>query len=299
MKLKRFQTRDTVIIAVDYKSQWVPLNILNGFSDQTDIIEILDQWPTLKSRVEKELGQLDGNLPAIPKDAKTILPFEPKSFRDFMLSEKHAIDAARGLAKRFLPALYPIVYIYEKITGGTFPALKPKALWYKQPTYYMGNHLNFLTEDATIEWPGYTNALDYELELGFVITKPLKDAGREEALGAIGGFVIYNDISARDVQLAEMRSGFGPQKAKHFNNVMSAEIVTADEILPHVESLKSEVRINGELVCSTKPQFVHFSMADILMHASKGEQLHPGELFAIGTLPGGCALENPLNVLGN
>ncbi len=89
-----------------------------------------------------------------------------------------------------------------------------------------------------------------------------------------------------------MRSGLGPQKAKHFINVMSAEIVPSDEVLPNIEALQAEVRINGKTVCSTRTQFEHHSIADLLVHVSKGEQLHPGELFATGTIPGGCALEN-------
>jgi 2-keto-4-pentenoate hydratase/2-oxohepta-3-ene-1,7-dioic acid hydratase in catechol pathway len=43
--------------------------------------------------------------------------------------------------------------------------------------------------------------------------------------------VVLNDFSARDVQLGEMRSGFGPQKSKHFASAMSGVIVSADEIL--------------------------------------------------------------------
>ncbi|MBN1654267.1 MAG: fumarylacetoacetate hydrolase family protein, partial [Deltaproteobacteria bacterium] len=155
-----------------------------------------------------------------------------------------------------------------------------------------GDHLNFVTEGAEILWPTYTQALDYEIEIGFVITKPLMNASAEEALQAIGGFVIVNDISARDVQLAEMGSGFGPQKSKHFINVMSSQVVTADEILPRINRLKAEIRINGKTVRATGSDFRHHSIADALVHVSKGAQLHPGELFATGTLPGGCALEN-------
>ena len=49
-----------------------------------------------------------------------------------------------------------------------------------------------------------------------MLAHPLRDADPADAEAAIGGFVVLNDFSARDVQLAEMRSGFGPQKAKHF-----------------------------------------------------------------------------------
>ncbi len=63
----------------------------------------------------------------------------------------------------------------------------------------MGSHVNFFADDDELPWPSYTRALDYELELG-----------------AIGGFVVINDLSARDVQYPEMKSGFGPVKSKNF-----------------------------------------------------------------------------------
>lgn len=294
MRLKRFQTGNDIIIAVEHNARWIPLDKLDGFThNHLDTIEILDQWEVLKPEIDNALAQ-PGNekLPGIPEGASPILPFEPRSFRDFMLSEKHAIDAGHGMVKHFLPALYPVIQLYEKITRRTFPALRPKPIWYRQPVYYMGNHLNFVTDGNEIKWPSFTNALDYELEMGFVITKPLKDADREDALKSIGGFVIVNDFSARDVQLDEMRSGLGPQKAKHFINAMSAEIIPADEVLPFIDTLKASVQINGERLCSTQMDFQHHSIADVLVHVSMSEQLHPGELFAMGTLPGGCALEN-------
>lgn len=109
------------------------------------------------------------------------LPFEPRSFRDFMLFEEHAIAAARGYARRFMPAAYPIANAYERLTGKTFPGFKPKPLWYRQPTYYMGNHLTFVPSGTPIETPSYTQALDYELELGFVLDKPpQRDADRSD-----------------------------------------------------------------------------------------------------------------------
>lgn len=293
MKLKRFEIDGSPIIAAEYESRWVPLNSLLDSADLTlDLIALLDQWKNLKPKVEEALQNAGGPLLEVPQRAKSMLPFEPKSFRDFMLSETHAINAGRGMIKRFVSKAYQPMRLYEAITRRTFPPIRPKSIWYKQPVYYLGDHLNFVTEGAEILWPNFTHALDYEIELGFVITKPLKDASREAALEAIGGFVIVNDISARDIQLAEMGSGFGPQKSKHFINVMSSQIVTADEILPHIDHLKAEIRINGKTVCTTGCDFRHHSIADALMHVSKGAQLYPGELFATGTLPGGCGLEN-------
>jgi 2-keto-4-pentenoate hydratase/2-oxohepta-3-ene-1,7-dioic acid hydratase in catechol pathway len=156
----------------------------------------------------------------------------------------------------------------------------------------MGNHLTFVPSATDVQAPSYSTALDYELELGFVLSRPLFNASPQEAVKAIGGFVVLNDLSARDVQRAEMESGFGPQKAKHFVSSMSDTVVTADAVLPRVEELVASVRINGREVAKPSTRGMQYSLGEVLAHASKSEALYPGELFGTGTLPGGSGMEN-------
>lgn len=220
------------------------------------------------------------------------LPFQPLSFRDFMLYEKHAIDSTRGYVRRFMPGAYRAASAYERLTGRTFPRFKPKPLWYHQPIYYMGNHLTFVPSGTQVKAPAYSNALDYELELGFVLSRPLFNATAEQAIQAIGAFVVLCDFSARDVQRVEMESGFGPQKAKHFLSSMSGVAVTADEILPNEQKLSATVEIDGRVVVRTSTAGMQYTLGEVLAHASKDEHLYPGELFGTGTLPGGSGMEN-------
>jgi 2-keto-4-pentenoate hydratase/2-oxohepta-3-ene-1,7-dioic acid hydratase in catechol pathway len=124
------------------------------------------------------------------------------------------------------------------------------------------------------------------------LAHPLRDADASQAETAIGGFVVLNDFSARDVQLAEMRSGFGPQKAKHFASAISSVIVSTDEILPRWRELNGRVRLNGALVAECATADARWSLGEVLAHASRGEQLYPAELFGTGTLPGGSGIEN-------
>lgn len=225
-------------------------------------------------------------------DPNDVKPFAPKSYRDFMLSERHYINAASNYAKTARPGAYRIAQIYKKITGNTHPKLKPAPLWYKQPIFYMGGHMNFYGEGEDIVWPDYSASIDYELEIGFVLAKPLYNASPGEAEAAIGGFVVFNDFSARDMQMPEMASGFGPQKSKHFANAISAEFVTADEILPRINNMVGTICINGKQVSKVSSAGMHFTLGEALAHVSQSEHLYPGEFFATGTLPGGCGLEN-------
>lgn len=229
---------------------------------------------------------------ADPATEGVVLPFQPRSFRDFMLYEQHCIDASRGYARRFLPAAYRFTTLFEKLSRRPFPAFKPGKLWYRQPIYYFGNHLSFVPSGTVVHSPSYSRALDYELELGVVLGQPLLNATPAQALEAIAGFVVLNDFSARDVQRAEMASGFGPQKSKHFLSSMSEILVTPDELLADVNALKASVCINGREISTTSTAGMRYSIGEALAQASLDERLYPGELFGTGTLPGGCGMEN-------
>lgn len=226
-----------------------------------------------------------------PLPGEPLLPFQPLSFRDCMLYERHWVDSSRGFARRFLPRSTLFTRAFERLTGRVFPAFRPPRLWQRQPIYYFGNHLTVVASGSPVPWPDYTQALDFELELGWVLQRPLYNASPQEALAAIGGFVVVNDFSARDVQRPEMQSGLGPQKSKHFLSSMSTTLATADEILPIVKQLPARVELNGRLLCSTSTQGMRFDPGEVLAHLSRGERLYPGELIASGTLPGGSGME--------
>jgi 2-keto-4-pentenoate hydratase/2-oxohepta-3-ene-1,7-dioic acid hydratase in catechol pathway len=306
MKLKRIRLHGDSLpsIAIFFKGQWLPLRIVLGQAEHvltpeeerlsTDMIALLQIGPGFRQFLE---GLMDAWLMGHTGehhifDDTPLLPFEPRSYRDFMLYQRHAIDAARGYAKHFIPLGYLIATCYERITGRTFPLYRPSKLWYKRPIYYMGNHLSFVTDNHPIACPSYSKALDYELELGAVLAHPIRNATPKEALNAIGGFTVFNDFSARDVQLAEMKSGFGPAKAKHFVNAMSSVVVSADEILPELDNLQAEIKINGISIVKTSSSGMHFSLGEAIAFASLDEQLYPGEFVATGTLPGGSGMEN-------
>jgi len=249
-----------------------------------------ENWKAVRpgSALQKQFLEATGQMQIDNLDAK---PFAPLSYRDFMLFEAHYINAASNYAKANRPGAYRVAKIYKKLTGETHPKLRPAPLWYKEPIFYMGGHMNFFGHGEGIVWPDYSAMMDYELELGFVLAKPLYNASPDEAEAAIGGFVVFNDFSARDGQIPEMDSGFGPQKSKHFANAISCEFVTADEILPRINDLTGTVSINGKQVSEVSSADMHYTLGQALAHVSKGEHLHPGEFFATGTLPGGCGLE--------
>jgi 2-keto-4-pentenoate hydratase/2-oxohepta-3-ene-1,7-dioic acid hydratase in catechol pathway len=68
-------------------------------------------------------------------------------------------------------------------------------------------------------------------------------------------------------------------------------VVTADEVLPRWRDLRGTVRLNGAIVAEPSTAGARWSLGEVLAHASRGEQLYPGELFGSGTLPGGSGIE--------
>ncbi|WP_338889207.1 fumarylacetoacetate hydrolase family protein [Rhodococcus sovatensis] len=221
------------------------------------------------------------------------LPVVPASLRCFLGWEAHWDRAAHNLVRRNLPKAVPFIRGYEAVTGTTFPALRPGPGFKDHPVYYTGNHLTIVADGTPVEWPSYSRALDFELEFGAVVTRPVRDASEREATAAIGGYVVFDDISARDTQWEEQRrTPFGPVvKTKTFASSMGADIVTADEIEPRLESLTATVTVNDELWSTTGTAGMRYSVGESLAYACRDENIYPGELLTSGTLPRGCGLE--------
>lgn len=242
----------------------------------------------LQQAVGETLG--DAEL-ADPSEA--ILPFRPRSIRAFMLWEEHVINSGRMLVKRFFPApAAKAVAGFERVTGKTFPKLKPNARFREAPTFYVANHTSVLGDGDEMWMPKHTQWLDFELELACVLVKPLVDATPEEALDAVGGWFILNDWSARDVQADDYRRNiFGPVvKAKTFANSIGCDVITADE-LPDWTAATGRVRVDGEVWCEGTTANPQHSLGAMLAFASAGERLDAGDVISTGTMPGCCGLE--------
>jgi 2-keto-4-pentenoate hydratase/2-oxohepta-3-ene-1,7-dioic acid hydratase in catechol pathway len=222
----------------------------------------------------------------------TVLPFQPLSVRDFIVSERHNIDAASGYVRRFMPRAAPFLRGIELLTRRPPKLLRSNSLWYRQPIYYLNNPFTLVPSSTNVAVPSYSSALDYEMQLAFVIDRPLRDASASDAEKAIAAFVMLCDFSARDVEIAEMRSGTGPQKAKHFLSSMSATAVSADEVLPNWRELTGTIRVNGELISTPTTADSRYGLGDLIAHASASEELMAGEMFSIGCLAGGSGMES-------
>jgi 2-keto-4-pentenoate hydratase/2-oxohepta-3-ene-1,7-dioic acid hydratase in catechol pathway len=130
-----------------------------------------------------------------------------------------------------------------------------------------------------------TEELDYELELAVVIRKPGKWFTPEEAADYIGGYVIFNDITARDIQRREMESGvFSFCKAIDTFCPLGPWIVTPDEI-PDPHDLAMELRVNGEPRQRSHSGNMSVTIPEILSHYSP-LGYSAGDVVSTGTVSG-------------
>ena len=140
-------------------------------------------------------------------------------------------------------------------------------------------------DDAVVYPEHLTQELDYELELAVVLKKGGKWFSPEEAADYIGGYVIFNDITARDIQRREMRSGvFSFCKAIDTFCPLGPWIVTPDEV-PDPHDLRMELRVNGEPRQTSHSGNMSVAIPEILSHYS-ALGYSRGDVLSTGTVSG-------------
>jgi 2-keto-4-pentenoate hydratase/2-oxohepta-3-ene-1,7-dioic acid hydratase in catechol pathway len=140
--------------------------------------------------------------------------------------------------------------------------------------------------DEPVVYPEHlTEELDYELELAVIIGKDAKWFGPEQAMDYVAGYLIFNDITARDIQRREMRSGvFSFCKAIDTFCPLGPWIVTPDEIGdPH--ELNMELRVNGESRQVSNMNHMSTSVPEVLSHYSP-LGFSAGDVLSLGTVSG-------------
>lgn len=227
-----------------------------------DMVELIESWDEVRDAVAKHAE----SSPALP-GALLEAPLRPRSLRDFLTFEGHLKNAMTNLGRPIAPE------------------------WYTTPAYYKGMPDTVIGPEQEIPWPAYTGKLDHELELAIVIGKTGKDIAREDALGHVFGYTIWNDMSARDVQSQELPIGMGPAKAKDWDgsNVLGPCIATADEI--DIADVRLTVRVNGEVWGGDTTAGMHHRVEELIAYASQAQTLYPGEVLGSGTATGGSGVE--------
>ena len=142
---------------------------------------------------------------------------------------------------------------------------------------------------ADIMCPNFVKELDYEVELAVILGKECKNISEENAYDAIFGYMILNDISARDIQFKDGQF----TRAKSFDTFAPCGpwITTKDEMDdPH--NLRLLTKINGDTRQDSSTKNMHLKIPQIISRLSKVMTLEPGDIISTGT-PEGVVLGNP------
>jgi len=146
-------------------------------------------------------------------------------------------------------------------------------------------------EEAIVYPEHLTQELDYELELALVLKTSGKHFDAARATDFIGGYVIFNDITARDIQRTEMKSGvFSFCKGIDKFCPLGPHIVTADEI-PQPNSLSMQLRVNGKTRQQSHSSKMSVTVPEIVAHYSP-MGYSAGDVLSTGTVSGVAAFSD-------
>ena len=171
------------------------------------------------------------------------------------------------------------------------------------PIFYFTNHNAILgPTDEIICMPDHMQKLDFELEAAIVIGKKGRNIKAKDADNYIAGYLIMNDMSARALQMEEMRLNLGPAKGKDFCTIIGPYLVTKDELedkkVETAEShngntynLKMKCWVNGELLSEGNMKDMNWTFAEIVERCAYGADILPGDVIGSGTVGTGCLLE--------
>ena len=170
------------------------------------------------------------------------------------------------------------------------------------PVFYFTNHNAIFGAGEINCMPDHFAQLDFELELAIVIGKKGKNILAKDADEYIAGYMIMNDLSARTLQMEEMKLNLGPAKGKDFATCIGPWLVTPDELenfkipaknghIGNVYNLEMSCRVNGIQVSSGNTAEMNWTFAEIIERCAYGVELLPGDVIGSGTVGTGCFLE--------
>ncbi|KAF1984851.1 fumarylacetoacetate hydrolase FahA [Aulographum hederae CBS 113979] len=247
------------------------------------------------------------------------LPLTIPAFTDFSASKDHVLNASSAVfGRREMPPAflhYPVAY------AGRASSIAVSGTPVERP-------LGQFRDGAGVVF-GASRAMDFELELGAVIGRPVGRGQRvksEESDGHVFGFVVVNDWSARDIQGLEMNP-LGPMNGKNFATTISPWVVTLEalepfrvaaperdvEVAPYLrdsERMQYDLTVEAEIineepksavVCHANSSTTYWTFRDMIAHHTIGGcNLDTGDLIASGTISGtgewehGCLLESTM-----
>ena len=159
----------------------------------------------------------------------------------------------------------------------------------KEPVIFIKPRTTLCGTNSEIRCPNFVKQLDYEIELAVIIGKTCKNIDETSAKNYVFGYMIFNDVSARDIQMQDKQFTRG----KSFDTFAPCGpwITTSDEVTDP-ENLQMTTMVNGQIRQNSSTSNMFINISSILSKLSKVMTLEKGDIITTGT-PEGVALNNP------
>ncbi len=258
MRLVTYHTGTTSHIGAVVGETLVDLSLL-----APDMLTFIAGGPDMLARAQALVAA--NTSPRLPLASVTLLAPIPRPRKNIMCLgwnyAAHSAESARARGREATLPSYPVVFT-KSVTAVNHP-------------------------DAVIPYDANVSSeIDWEVELAFVIGRQGKNIQRTEALDYVFGYMILNDISARDIQSRHKQFFLG--KSLDGSAPCGPWIVTPDEI-GDPQALRLQLRVNGVTRQDANTSDMIFKIPDIIATLSLGITLEPGDIVATGT-PSGVAM---------
>jgi 2-keto-4-pentenoate hydratase/2-oxohepta-3-ene-1,7-dioic acid hydratase in catechol pathway len=167
----------------------------------------------------------------------------------------------------------------------------------QKPWHFIKAARTITDPGAAVKMTGYAKAMDWEIELAAVIGRPAKDVSLDKALSHVAGYMVANDLSARDrgrrpnvSDTSFFKMDWTKHKSFEGSCPIGPWIVPASDV-GNPQDLKLKLWVNGELKQDSNTAKMLFTLAEQIEQLSINMTLHPGDLILTGT-PSGTGAES-------
>ena len=256
MKLARFADGAATGLGVVIDDTIAPLSGMG--IEVTEMIALIETGPELLARIAASLA----DAPRRPlSEVRLLAPLRPRKFLAIGMNYRRHVEEARALG---IP-------------------LPDGQVWFNKQTSCVNGPYDPVSK-------GVTEKLDYEVELGLVVGVPAKSVPAEHAMDHVFGYLVVNDVSARDWQMHSQTMTMGKSFDTH--GPIGPWIVTADEI-PDPHALALRCLINGEVRQSSNTEQLIHRIPEQIAYLSTAFTLEPGDILSTGTPEGVGAARQP------
>jgi fumarylacetoacetate (FAA) hydrolase len=282
MKFVSFIIDNKIIAGILIGDNVLPIGINSGKIGHTlpeqmeDLLQSWEQTLSVSKLILDKFVQSEDVISYNLKEIKLCAPVpKPTSCRDGYAFRQHVLTARKNRGVEMIPEFdqYPI--------------------------FYFTNHNSIIGPGDVIVEDDHLKQLDFELEVAIVIGKEGRNISSQIADDYIAGYLVMNDLSARLLQMEEMKLNLGPAKGKDFATSIGPYLVTVDELESKLIKTdfgdKYDLRMtayhNDQLISEGNVKDMNWTFAEIIERASYGVTLFPGDVIGSGTVGTGCYLE--------